>query len=216
MKRARDEEPVQEAAIAAPARIELGDGAWIERARFGGALDFEALWALRPAQVGQVCMFGKLVPTPRWQQTYGERAYRFSGVAHAAVPMPPMIAELLAHANAACAHALPREWRFNMALVNWYADGTHYIGWHADSEAQLRHDARGDTLVYSLSFGATRDFALRRTRDGATTRLALAHADALLMGGACQRTHKHAVPRVSGAKGAAIGRRVNVTFRVFK
>lgn len=37
----------------------------------------------------------------------------------------------------------------------------------------------------------------------------------LVMGGRCQQTHKHAVPKVDGKKGAKMGRRINMTFRVF-
>ncbi|HBO53661.1 MAG TPA: alpha-ketoglutarate-dependent dioxygenase AlkB, partial [Janibacter terrae] len=48
-------------------------------------------------------------------------------------------------------------------------------------------------------------------RDGGPSqRVALGHGDLVVMGGACQRTWDHAVPKTS----AAVGPRVSIQFRV--
>ena len=202
---------------------ELGQGAWLRRFRYDGeAVDaraFDALWALHPVERGEVMMYGKPIKTPRWHQTYGEKGYRFSGKEHDAVPLPVELEKFMVHANTVCAPYMPEGRQFNMMLMNWYQDGAHYIGYHSDDEKQLFHDAQGGTLVYSLTFGATRDFLLKPTEEKRAKqieRVALRHGDGLLMGGLCQRTHKHSVPKLTGKNATAVGRRINMTFRVFK
>lgn len=105
-----------------------------------------------------------------------------------------------------------------MMLLNWYQDGNHYIGYHRDDEKQLKQTAKGESFVFSISFGATRDFSLKPVDEakGLSKKISLRHGDALLMGGRCQKTHKHSILKVSGKKGANLGRRINMTFRVFK
>jgi alkylated DNA repair dioxygenase AlkB len=106
-----------------------------------------------------------------------------------------------------------------MLLLNWYQDGNHYIGYHRDDEKQLLQTATGESFVFSISFGATREFSLKPVNESVghvSSRLVLRHGDALLMGGRCQKTHKHSILRVNGKKGAMLGRRINMTFRVFK
>jgi len=50
---------------------------------------------------------------------------------------------------------------YNVALINWYNDGRHHVGWHSDSETDL---LEGSCIV-SLSLGDTREFQLRNRRD---------------------------------------------------
>jgi len=66
-------------------------------------------------------------------------------------------------------------------------------------------------VVAILSLGSPRVLALRR-RDGGPTlhRFAVGHGDLLVMGGSCQRTWDHAVPKTS----AAVGPRISIQFRV--
>jgi alkylated DNA repair dioxygenase AlkB len=175
---------------------------------------FDLLWQLHPQEKGQVKLFGQLHETPRWQQSYGQ-AYRFSGVEHPALSIPPQVQRYLDYAN-----ALPEYGGgFNMALLNWYQDGRHHIGYHADDEAQMRASPQGETLVFSLSFGETRTFSLKpksSAEDGnVPLKVEMKNNSALVMGGRCQKTHKHAVPKVGGRKGERMGRRINMTFRQF-
>ncbi len=176
---------------------------------------YEQLWALHPAEQGRVKMMGKLVQTPRWQQAYGQ-PYRFSGLDHPAEPMPALVQPLLDYANAQPEYNAGGGDGFNAALVNWYRDGAHHIGWHADDESQMvRRD--GESLVFSLALGQEREFRLR-PRPGTTGRslsVPMPSGTCLVMGGQCQRTHQHSVPKVAGKKGAQLARRINVTFRQF-
>jgi alkylated DNA repair dioxygenase AlkB len=64
-------------------------------------------------------------------------------------------------------------------------------------------------MVAILSLGATRPFALRPKSGGPGMRLQLGHGDLLVMGGSCQRTWQHAIPKTSRCLGA----RISVQFR---
>ncbi|WP_172799967.1 alpha-ketoglutarate-dependent dioxygenase AlkB, partial [Mycobacterium tuberculosis] len=65
-----------------------------------------------------------------------------------------------------------------------------------------------DTMVAIVSLGATRVAGCAGGR-GPSLRLPLAHGDLLVMGGSCQRTFEHAVPKTS----APTGPRVSIQFR---
>lgn len=82
--------------------------------------------------------------------------------------------------------------RVSLAL---YRDGRDSVAWHGDYVARRMERA----LVASLSLGAPRKFLLRRTGGGPSRSLTLGWGDLLIMGGTCQRTHQHAVPKVANA-----------------
>ncbi len=172
--------------------------------------EFDALWALHPDKMGKVKLFNKEHETPRWQQSYGQ-SYRFSGLEHAALPLPASVQRYLDYAN-----TLPQYGgQFNMALLNWYQDGRHHIGYHADDESQMRKSPSGETHVFSLSFGQQRPLSLKPKKEGRELKVEMANNSVVVMGGLCQKTHKHAVLKVAGKKGERMGRRINVTFRAF-
>ena len=65
------------------------------------------------------------------------------------------------------------------------------------------------TMVAIVSLGATRMFSMRPRGGGASLRLPQAHGDLLVMGGSCQRTWEHCVPKSA----RALGPRISVQFR---
>lgn len=183
--------------------------------------DQEALYQLRPAELGEIKIMGKLIKTPRYQQAYG-RPYTFSGVAHPALSIPPVLQRFVDFANRACEPMLMRDYagrQFNMILANWYTDGNHYIGWHSDDEKELYLNQRGETLVFSISFGQQRRFLLKeKQKKGEKTKvkavtLELSDSSCIVMGGRCQREFKHSVPKEPSK---AMGKRLNLTLRIFK
>lgn len=225
MKRAGDElaKPEAECKRVLLTRHRLSQRSWVDAFRLPRELcatrdQFEALWALHPREQGQIKLMGQTVETPRWQQPYG-KPYRFSGMDHAALAVPAAVQPYMDWANTLREYLAPfgGDARFNMVLLNWYQDGAHYIGWHADDESDMRKNARGETVVLSVSLGQARHFALKPKEGQRGDRLKLEMRDGcvLVMGGRCQSTHKHSVPRVQGKKGAALQRRINMTFRVF-
>jgi alkylated DNA repair dioxygenase AlkB len=64
-------------------------------------------------------------------------------------------------------------------------------------------------MVAILSVGAPRDLLLRPRRGGQTVRRPLGHGDLIVMGGSCQRTWEHAIPKTARAAGP----RISVQFR---
>ena len=63
-------------------------------------------------------------------------------------------------------------------------------------------------MVALVSLGAERRFQLRARTGGASITYRLGSGDLLVMGGSCQRTWLHGVPKM-----AAAGARMSLTFR---
>lgn len=155
-----------------------------------------------PWEQHHVRLFGRTLPAPRLSCWIGDRdaVYTYSRVRFVPRPWPAALTALRACLETCCAA------RFNSVLANLYRDGRDAMGWHSDDEAELG----AEPLIASLSLGAPRRFLLR-TRSGAarSTGLMLSHGSLLLMGGACQRLYRHAVPRTR----VAVAPRINLTFR---
>jgi alkylated DNA repair dioxygenase AlkB len=90
--------------------------------------------------------------------------------------------------------------RFGALGLNFYRNGHDSVAPHSDRE--LRH--LDDTLVAILTLGAARPFLLRPEGGGPSIDLHPASGDLLVMGGTCQATWEHAVPKVSAGAGPRI------------
>jgi alkylated DNA repair dioxygenase AlkB len=96
---------------------------------------------------------------------------------------------------------------FATAGMCLYRDGRDSVAWHGDT---LGRSAREDTMVAIVSFGSPRNLMLRPRAGGAETlRFPLGHGDLIVMGGSCQRTWEHAIPKTA----RPVGPRVSVQFR---
>ncbi|AYV81145.1 MAG: hypothetical protein Harvfovirus18_13 [Harvfovirus sp.] len=163
---------------------------------------FEKLWNLHPENFGQIKILGKIVNTPRWQQSYG-KAYNFSRMIHDALPIPEGYVEKLLkwvrnHSKK----------DYSQVLINWYLDGQHNIGWHSDDETDLVKNSD----IYSFSFGESRDFIVKsKAKDFKKTFIATNNS-LLIMCGEMQKYYTHSVPK----RAKCNGRRINITFRLFK
>ncbi|MDA8310487.1 MAG: alpha-ketoglutarate-dependent dioxygenase AlkB [Actinomycetota bacterium] len=89
-----------------------------------------------------------------------------------------------------------------------YRDGDDSVAWHGD---RIGRAAREDTVVAIVSLGAPRRFLLRPRGGGPAMRLELAAGDLLVMGGSCQRTWEHAVPKSRRPTGP----RISLQFRTW-
>jgi alkylated DNA repair dioxygenase AlkB len=87
-----------------------------------------------------------------------------------------------------------------------YRDGHDSVAWHGDT---IGRGAHTDTLVAIVSLGTTRRVSLRRGGGGRTRPIDMASGDLLVMGGSCQRTWQHAVPKTA----RPVGPRLSVQFR---
>jgi alkylated DNA repair dioxygenase AlkB len=95
---------------------------------------------------------------------------------------------------------------FATAGLCYYRDGRDSVAWHGDTIGRGRTE---DTLVAILSLGAARPLLLRPRLGGSSMRFVLGHGDLFVMGGSCQRTWEHAVPKTT----RAVGPRISVQFR---
>jgi alkylated DNA repair dioxygenase AlkB len=64
-------------------------------------------------------------------------------------------------------------------------------------------------MVAIISVGAPRALLLRPRGGGTAIRLMLGHGDLVVMGGSCQRTWEHAVPKTA----QPVGPRISIQFR---
>jgi alkylated DNA repair dioxygenase AlkB len=85
--------------------------------------------------------------------------------------------------------------RFEHISLAYYRSGADSVAWHGDYVARALPDA----LVATVSLGSPRRFLLRPKGGGNSVRYTLGWGDLLVMGGACQRTWQHAIPKVAHA-----------------
>ena len=79
-----------------------------------------------------------------------------------------------------------------------YRDGRDSVAWHGDTFGRgLTHD----TMVAIVSVGSPRALLLRPRGGGSALRYEVGHGDLIVMGGSCQRTWEHAVPKTARAVG---------------
>ncbi|MGW1933108.1 alpha-ketoglutarate-dependent dioxygenase AlkB family protein [Streptomyces sp. NPDC001919] len=179
-------------------RTPLDDGAWVDHLPgwlHGADALFEELADRVPWRAEERPMYDNVVAVPRLLAHYGEGA-----------PLPPpALAEARDVLGAHYAAELGEP--FVTAGLCLYRDGRDSVAWHGDRTGR---SARHDTMVAILSLGDPRDLAFRPRAGGpARLRLPLGHGDLVVMGGSCQRTWEHAVPKTS----RAVGPRISVQFR---
>ncbi|MFJ4483233.1 alpha-ketoglutarate-dependent dioxygenase AlkB [Streptomyces longwoodensis] len=179
-------------------RTVLGAGAWIDVLPgwlTGSDVLFEELAEGVPWREERRQMYDNVVAVPRLLAFYG-----------AEDPLPhPVLDEARAALSAHYAEELGEP--FVTAGLCHYRDGRDSVAWHGD---RIGRGARQDTMVAILSVGAPRDLLLRPAHGGGqTVRRPLGHGDLIVMGGSCQRTWEHCVPKTTRASGP----RISVQFR---
>jgi alkylated DNA repair dioxygenase AlkB len=171
-------------------RTPLDHGAWVDilPGWVGGADELYAV--LRrdvPWHAERRQMYDAIVDVPRLMAFYGES----DRLPHAALDE--------------CRDVLSRHYApelgepFVTAGLCLYRDGQDSVAWHGDRIGRSRDQ---DTMVAIVSVGAPRDLVLRPRGGGSSVRVPAGHGDLLVMGGSCQRTWDHCVPkfRVAGVR----------------
>ncbi len=188
--------PLGPAPVAAD-RIVLGHGAWVEH-RPGwvrGADDlFLRLESTVAWQSERRRMYDKVLDVPRLVRFYrsGEP-----------LPDPAVVAlrdALTEH------HMAELGEPFTTVGMCLYRDGGDSVAWHGDDSGR---GSTADTMVAIVSLGSPRTLALRPRGGGRRVAFSLGHGDLLVMGGSCQRTWEHAVPKTA----RSVGPRISVQFR---
>ncbi|MGZ5404872.1 MAG: alpha-ketoglutarate-dependent dioxygenase AlkB [Nocardioides sp.] len=182
----------------APERTVLTRGAWVDvqRSWLPDADEvFTSLVREVPWRAERRQMYDRVVDVPRLTHTY-------------------MIGEDLPHAALTAARdALSEHYLdelgepFRTAGCCYYRDGRDSVAWHGDT---VGRGSTHDTMVAIVSVGDPRRLALRPRGGGESISVEMGHGDLVVMGGSCQRTWEHAVPKVASA-----GPRLSVQFRPF-
>ncbi|GES28231.1 alpha-ketoglutarate-dependent dioxygenase AlkB [Streptomyces angustmyceticus] len=178
-------------------RTGLGDGAWLDLLPgwlSGADALFARLAAEVPWQAERRRMYEQVVDVPRLLAFYR---------AGDALPHP-VLDEVRDALSAHYATELGEP--FTTAGLCYYRDGRDSVAWHGD---RIGRGRRENTMVAILSVGAPRDLLLRPRGGGHAVRHPLGHGDLLVMGGSCQRTWEHAIPKSAHAAGP----RISVQFR---
>lgn len=177
-------------------RLTLEGGAWVEvRRDWVGGADalFERLIHRVPWRSERRPMYDRVVDVPRLMAFYGEKDR---------LPDPmlePIRAALLDHYR----DDFDGQATAGLCL---YRDGDDSVAFHGDT---IGRGARHDTVVAIVSLGCRRRLLLRPRSGGRALRFELAGGDLLVMGGSCQRTWEHAVPKTARPSGP----RISVQFR---
>ena len=180
------------AALGHAERTDLGSGAWVDHLE-GWLTDdlevFDVLCEHAPWRQGTRVMYDRVVDVPRLTAWCTDPAR---------LPHPTLVRAF----EALNIHYGPEP--FTTAGLCWYRDGHDSVAWHGDN---IRH-ARTQTIIAIVSLGAARPLHLRPRGAGPSRAFRLGHGDLFVMGGTCQTTWEHAVPKVRAA-----GPRISVQFR---
>jgi alkylated DNA repair dioxygenase AlkB len=178
-------------------RTALAHGAWVDlrRAWIAGADTlFQRLVTEVPWYEERRRMYDRIVDVPRLLKFYDEHE-----------PLPDETLEAARDAlNARYAAELGEP--FRTVGMCYYRDGRDSVAWHGDT---IGRGSTEDTMVAIVSVGDPRALLLRPRFGGPVLRHDLGHGDLLVMGGSCQRTWEHAIPKTA----RPVGPRISIQFR---
>jgi len=183
-------EPRFDPQLARLSRIPLDNGAWIDHLPVwleGHETLLDQLWATTQWQSHRRHMYERTVDVPRLVATLPENG-----------PGHPIVTDM---ADALSAHYFRDLFDVSLAA---YRDGRDSVAFHGD---RLGID-RADAIVAIVSLGFPRRFLLRPAGGGSSRAFNLGRGDLIVMGGSCQLTWEHAVPKVAHAE-----LRISVQFR---
>jgi alkylated DNA repair dioxygenase AlkB len=177
-----NEEPRCDGSFGSLRRVELDRGAWIDVAPGwvrGHARLFEALARETAWRSEERMMYDRMVDVPRL---------------YAAIPRDgpghPALLEMRRALDDRYGTA------FEHVSLALYRDGRDSVAWHGDQVARRLPEA----LVATVSVGAPRRFLLRPYGGGRSFGYSLGWGDLVVMGGSCQRTYQHSVPKIARAE----------------
>jgi len=186
-------EPSVDESFGRLSRIQLDAAAWVDHQAgwlSGDDVLFDRLvlggleWHQRIVE-----MWERELPEPRLTSWWS------SGDGSEPLPILAVIRGLLSHRYGK---------EFDSIGFNWYRRGEDSVAWHGD-----RHREVVDNPVVAIvSIGAPRPFRLRPAEGGRSISFNLGLGDLLVMGGACQHTWQHSVPKMRHAQP-----RISITYR---
>jgi alkylated DNA repair dioxygenase AlkB len=146
-------------------------------------------------------MFGKWVKQPRLTALYGDSgaSYTYSGLTLTPLPWTKELLEIRSRVEEFC------QKDFNAVLLNFYRNGSDYMGWHADNEKELGPNP----FIASLSLGVARKFQLKHKKEKTRMEIDLAPGSLIIMK---ENLQEHWLHRIASTKNES-AERINLTFR---
>ncbi|MGH9185420.1 MAG: alpha-ketoglutarate-dependent dioxygenase AlkB [Acidimicrobiales bacterium] len=183
-------EPSADASFASLTRRVLAQGAWVDHAPrwlAGSGRLFDHLLHGLNWEGHQRWMYDRIVDDPR-----------LSARGLDVTALPPVVGQMR--------DLLVERYgvEFTGVTANLYRDGRDSVAWHGDRVARDRPEA----VVALMILGGRRRFLLRPKGGGRSVVFTPGPGDLLVMGGSCQRTWDHSVPKM-----AAADARISVMFR---
>ncbi len=179
---------------------EAGAACWVIRGAFAHET-FDDWHAHIPWQHNTITIYGKKHLEPRLTAWMGP-AYAYSRIRWPERELTPLTAGMRDAVQGFCASSPI----FNACLFNLYRSGMDSMGWHRDNEPEI-----DPACIASVSFGATRDFAVRHRHSNKKWMVSLGHGDLLVMED-MQCDFDHALPKRLRVKEP----RINLTFRALR
>ena len=168
---------------------------------------FEKLIVYNTDEDSKIVIFGKEIEIPRKQVAYGEPGtfYNFSGLKVNAISWNSN--DELCKALQSLKNEINKQFNFdfNFVLINRYANGDDYIGYHTDDEKDLSEESP----IISVTFGAERDFKFKNKKTDEVVDIVLHHGSCLGMMYPTNKYWKHSLPKRKNIKSP----RINLTFR---
>ncbi|HEV7171917.1 alpha-ketoglutarate-dependent dioxygenase AlkB [Pedococcus sp.] len=178
-------------------RTTLSRGAWVDyRPGWLAGADqlFDVLHHDVPWHAERREMYERMVDVPRLLKFYDQGE-----------PLPhPVLAQ--ARDTLSGSYAAELGERFVTAGMCLYRDGRDSVAWHGDRIGRAKDL---DTMVAILSVGSARSLMLRPRGGGESIGFSLGHGDLVVMGGSCQRTWDHCIPKTA----KPVGPRISIQFR---
>lgn len=148
-----------------------------------------------------ITMYGKEIPQPRLQFACGDDSITQHGYSGTSITMNKWLPEVKEIAKQAMEATGAK---VNSCLLNYYRDGSDYIGYHSDRETRKEYN----NIVITISLGGSRRFYFQRKSDKKVIKTVLHNGDLVIMMNETQALFKHSIPREKGA-----GARISLTYR---
>jgi alkylated DNA repair dioxygenase AlkB len=160
-------------------RLDLDPEAW---------LDYCPMWLS-----GDETLFSALVDGAEWSQPMVRMYEREVKTPRLVAKIDPSIHQVIPEIIDSLSdyYGVP----LDQVSAGFYRDGNDSVAYHGDRIAR----DRPRSIVATVSLGAARRFLIRPKDGGKAIGFSLGHGDLVVMGGSCQRTWEHAIPKVAVA-----------------
>lgn len=176
---------------------------------------FKQLWDVKPDKPDQITLRGRTYNEHRCNSIYtidGQGQFNYSGktlISRGDYSKYTLLDRCM-EVSKVIFPTVP----FNTAFVNWYTDGSEYVGAHADNITELVPQTPIISFTFLEDPEKKRIFTVNRFDNNSQIKqFPLGDGDCVIMTSSFQTNYKHGVPKMAIKKTC---KRINVTIRAFK